>query len=172
MKDSVDIVVVVAMVGVAIAAVVCYARALTEVKCGKLVVYRDWGDFFKASAWIVLLPFGLLNALYGETRSYQVFGCVVFVGGVASFWWACAGAFRYNHGTRCGLALFARFAVTLLCVCAIGKLSEKFDQYKRGELGVIRGVLIPVLIFAWVFREFIQPMSGLQYYHAWRLARE
>lgn len=172
MKDIVDILIVSAMIGVAIAAMVCYAKALTEVKMGRLIVYRDWGDFFKASAWIILLPFGLLNALYGETRSSQVFGVVVAVGGVVSFWWACAGAFRYNTGSRRGLALFARFAVTLLCVCAIGKLSEKFDQYKRGELGVIRGVLIPALIFAWVFHEFIQPMIGLQYYHAWRLARE
>lgn len=172
MKDIVDILIVAAMIGVAIAAVVCYAKALTEVKMGRLIVYRDWGDFFKASAWVALLPFGVLNTLYGETRSSQVLGIVVFVGGIASLWWMCAGAFRYNHGSRRGLALFARFAVTLLCVCAIGKLSEKFDQYKRGELGVIRGVLIPALIFAWVFREFIQPMIGLQYYHAWRLARE
>ena len=172
MKDIVDILVVVAVVAVAIAAVVCYARALTEVKCGQLIVYKDWGDFFKASAWVVLLPFGVLNALDNESNPSRVIGIAMAIGSVVSFWWACAGAFRYNHGSRRGLALFARFAVTLLCVCAIGKLSEKFDQYKRGELCVIRGVLIPALIFAWVFREFIQPMIGLQYYHAWRLARE
>ncbi len=172
MNNFSNIVACILAIGGIVAVIVCYARALTEVKRGRLIVYRNWGDFFKASAWIVLLPFGLLNALYGETRSSQVFGIVVAVGGVVSFWWACAGAFRYNIGSRRGLALFARFAVTLLCVCAIGKLSEKFDQYKRGELGVVRGVLLPALIFAWVFREFIQPMIGLQYYHAWGLARD
>ena len=172
MKDFSDIFAIVVVVGGVVAAIAGYAKALSEVKMGRLIVYRDWGDFFMASAWVVLLPFGVLNAMDNEGTSSCVLGIAMAIGGVASFWWACAGAFRYNHGSQRGLALFARFAVTLLCLCAIGKLSEKFDQYKRGELGVVRGVLLPALIFAYVFREFIHPMIGLQYYHAWRLARE
>ena len=122
---------------------------------------------------MVLVPYGACSLFDGGAEwPARTFGALILFCGVASFWRACTGAFRYNSGSSRWLALYARFAVTLLFVLALGKLQEKLDQYKCGELGVIRGVLIPVLIFAWVFREFIQPMIGLQYYHAWRLARD
>lgn len=172
MKNFTDILAIVAVVGGVVAAVASYAKALSEVKMGQLIVYKDWGDFLRASAWIVIGPFGAFYAFGGENIPSRVLGAISLVAGIISFWWTCAGAFRYNCGSRRGLALFARFAVTLLCFFAIGEVSEKFGKYKRGELGVVRGVLIPVLIFAWVFRELIRPMIGLQYYHAWRLMRE
>ena len=46
----------------------------------------------------------------------------------------------------------------LLLVFALGRLQEKLEQYKRGELGVIRGVLIQLVVFAWVFNYLIRPM--------------
>lgn len=174
MKSFTDVLAIVALVGSVVAAIVCYAKALAEVKSGRLVVYRDWGDFLKASAWILLVPYGVFSILFDDGGEWpaRTLGVIAIAVGAVSFWWSCAGAYRYNTGSRRGLALFARFAVTLLCVFALAKLQEKFDLYKRGQLGVVRGVLIPALIFAWVFREFIQPMIGLRYYHAWQLASE
>lgn len=40
------------------------------------------------------------------------------------------------------------------------KLSKKLQAYKRHELGVIRGVLIPLAVFAAVFNWLIRPMIG------------
>ena len=72
-----------------------------------------------------------------------------------------ARAFRYNSTRRLGwIALGARLAVALLALFAVAKLSEKLQAYKRRELGIIRGVLIPLVIFGLVFRYGIRPMIG------------
>ena len=167
MNNYSDILAYVLVIGGIVAFVCCYAKALTEVKARRLVVYRDWGDFIKASLWAVLIPYGACSLLLdngdGNWPSHAL-GVVAIAGGVVSFWWSCAGAYRYNSGAKRGLALFARFAVTLLFVFAVGKLLEKFKQFKRGESGAIGGVVIPALVFAWVFHVLIQPMIGLQYY--------
>ena len=166
MNNFSDILAYVLAIGGIVLFVACYAKALTEVKAGRLVVYRDWGDFIKASLWALLIPYGACSLFLdngdGNWPSHAL-GVVAIVGGCVSFWWACAGAYRYNTGTRRGLALFARFAATLLFVFALGKLTEKFKQFRRGEAGVIDGVLIPAILFAWVFHALIQPMIGSQY---------
>lgn len=170
-----DILTYILAIGGIVAFVCCYAKALTEVKRGRLVVYRDWGDFTKASLWAVLIPYGACSLLLdngdGNWPSHAL-GAVAIAGGVVSVWWACAGAYRYNTGSKRGLALFARFAVTLLFVFALAKLTEKFKQFKRGESGAIGGVLIPALVFAWVFHVLIQPMIGLKYHNLQSLAGE
>lgn len=164
MSESSKVLLYLAVIVGIVLSVVCYAKALKEVKAGRLVVYRDWGDFLKASAWILLVPYGVFSLLFdddGEWLARTLGGIAIAVGAI-SFWWSCAGAYRYNAGSRRGLALFARFAVTLLVVFVLGKLHENFKRYRRGEFGAIRGILMPALIFAWVFREFIQPMIGFQ----------
>ena len=51
-----------------------------------------------------------------------------------------------------------RLAVALLALFAVAKLSEKFQAYKRDELVFVRGVLIPLAVFAAVFNWLIRPM--------------
>ena len=164
MSELSNILLYLAVIGGIVLFVVCYVKALAEVKAGRLVVYCDWGDFLKASAWILLVPYGVFSILFDDGGEWpaRMLGVIAIAVGAVSFWWSCAGAYRYNTGSRRGLALFARFAVTLLIVFALGKLQENFKRYHRGEFGAIRGILIPALIFAWVFHEFIQPMIGFQ----------
>ena len=175
MNNVSDIIAYVLAIGGIVLFVLCYAKALAEVKAGRLVVYRDWGDFIKASLWAVLIPYGACSLFLdngdGNWPSHAL-GVVAIAGGCVSFWWACAGAYRYNSGAKRGLALFARFAVTLLFVFALGKLLEKVEQFKRREVGVIGGVIIPALVFAWVFHALIQPMIGLKYQNLQSLLEE
>ena len=174
MSDTSNALLYLAAIGGIVLFVVCYAKALAEVKAGRLVVYRDWGDFLKASAWILLVPYGVFSILFDDGGEWpaRALGVIAIAVGAVSFWWSCAGAYRYNTGSRRGLALFARFAVTLLIVFALGKLQENFKRYQHGEFGVIRGILIPALIFAWVFHELIQPMIGVRYLNASYLAEQ
>jgi len=155
--------------------VVYYAKALVEVKAGSLVVYHDWGDLIKASLWTILIPYGVCSLLFGGSDDgwpSRAMGIGSLCGGVVSFYCACAGAFRYNTGSKRLLSLFARLAVTLLLIFTLAKLQEKFKQYEHGETGLIRGVLLPLLLFGYVFHEFIQPMIGLRYYHAQQMIRD
>ena len=157
-------------IGGLIAAVVFYAKALRKVKSGEMIVYRDWGDFGKAALWVVALPLGL-GWLCEDEAGFAGLGVIAIIIGCLSLLHTCTGAFKNNSWHNCWLALYARFAVILLLVFALGKLSEKFDQFKRREAGVITGVLIPLAIFAWVFKELISPMIGTRYYSARRSIR-
>ena len=175
MSDTSNALMYLAAIGGIVLFVVCYAKALVEVKSGRLVVYRDWGDLIKASLWAILIPYGVCSVLFGGSEDgwpSRAIGIVSFCGGAVSFYCACAGAFRYNTGSHRLLSLFARFAVTLLLIFALAKLQEKFKQYERGEAGLIRGVLLPLLLFGYIFHEFIQPMIGLRYYHAQQMIRD
>ena len=62
MSNTSDILAYVLAIGGIVAFVCCYAKALKEVKMGRLVVYRDWGDFIKASLWVLLIPYGVFSA--------------------------------------------------------------------------------------------------------------
>ena len=156
--DSLTILLV---VGGLVICVVLYAKALTMARRGQLVVYRNWGDFLKSSAWIVAVPLGLEWGLDVSCDWLVRFAgwCLVLLG-ICCFLWMVCGAFCYNSGSRCWLALFGRFAVTFLLLFALAKLNEKFGAYKRHELGVVRGVLIPLAVFAAVFNWLIRPMIG------------
>lgn len=139
--------------------VVFYARALSEARYGRLVVYRDWADFTKSAVWVIALPLGIMWIF--ENQSDFLFRCAglaLAVMGAVSFWVMVSGAFKYNSGSSRWLSLFGRGAVILLLVFALGRLQEKLEQYKRGELGVIRGVLIPLVVFAWMFSFLVRPM--------------
>jgi len=167
---------VVAIAGL-VASVFGYARALSEVKAGRLIVYRDWGEFLRSSAWLVLLPMGY-GMLTEPTLGFvwRVLGLGALGYGFVCLWQMITGAFRYNSGGRCWLALFARLAVTLLLIASLAKLHEKLDNYRHGRYGygpsaVVRGVLIPLALFAWVFHALVQPMIGTRYYRL-RRARE
>ena len=158
-------------IGALIAGIYAYAKALTEVKAGRLIVYRDWGDFIKSSAWIILIPLGF--AWWADDSMASLahvigFGAIIY--GFYCFWCMISGAFKYNVGNGKWLSLFARFAVTMLLLLAVAKLYEEFDNYRRGKYGYkyryfafMRGVLLPLAIFSWVFQALIQPMVGLQY---------
>lgn len=154
------------MISGAVAFIYFYAKALTMVKCGQLVVYSDWSDFLKSTAWLYALPVGLIFALDSSADTmHLVFGWGFIVGGIFSFVSLVRGAFRYNSGGLCYLSLFARFAVSFLAIAALAELHSKFDKFRKGELGIIRGVLMPILIFAFVFRTFIRPMIGTDFRH-------
>lgn len=161
---------VVVAIAVMVASVFGYAKALTEVKMGRLIVYRDWGDFAKSALWIVLIPLGVGWVWEDSTTIVgKLLGVAAIGYGLVSFWQMLSGAFKYNSGDKRWLALFARVAVTLLFVFALAKLSERLEDYKRGKFGygpmsVVRGVLIPLAIFGWVFHALIQPMVGTYYY--------
>ena len=139
---------------------VCYIKAYPLVTTGRMTVYADWQDFCASLVWALLLPFGY-GALVGDGLSWiwRLLGLALLVGGVWSAWQMVARAFRYNSTRRLGwIALGARLAVALLTLFAVAKLSEKLQAYKRRELGVIRGVLIPLAVFAAVFNWLIRPM--------------
>lgn len=141
---------------------VCYFKAYPLVAAGRMTVYANWQDFGTSIAWILLLPFGY-GALVCDDLGWiwRLLGLVSLVGGVWSAWQMTARAFRYNSTRRLGwIALGARFAVALLALFAIAKLFEKFQAYKRHEVGIIRGVLIPLALFGLVFRYGISPMIG------------
>ena len=156
------------IIGVLIAAVVLYAKALTKVQMGEMIVYRDWGDFGKAALWIIAIPLGLCW-FCDDGAGNKALGAITVIVGCLSFIHTCVGAFKYNTGSDRWLALYARFAVILMLVFALGKLNEKYQQYRRHEVGFITGILIPTLIFAWVFKSLIKPMIGTQYYSARRM---
>lgn len=147
------------VVGGMVAFVILYAKVLTMVRRGELVVYRDWGDFMTSSAWIVAVPLGLVWGLDASSDwLLRLAGWTLAFAGACCFVWMVCGAFCYNSGSRCWLALFGRFAVTFLLLFALAELNEKFQQYKRHELGAIRGVLIPLAVFAAIFNWLVRPM--------------
>ena len=143
-----------------------YAKALADVRCGRLIVYLGWGDFFKSVAWVVAVPFGLAWTFGsdGSNLFVPVIGLIVTGFGVKSFVRMVKGAFRYNSGTRRWLALFARVAVILLLLFALSELQSRYERYKRGQLGFIRGVLLPLAIFAYCYKAFVAPMIGSHLY--------
>ncbi|MDY5596492.1 MAG: hypothetical protein SPG40_03210 [Kiritimatiellia bacterium] len=156
---------IVAMVAVFVVFVRYYAKALADVRCGRLIVYLGWGDFFWSAAWILAIPFGLACAFSDENNLFTVVLGLVIVGyGVKSFVRMVKGAFRYNSGTRRWLALFARIAVILLLLFALSELQSRYERYKRGQLGLIRGVLLPLVIFGYFYKAFVAPMIGSHLY--------
>lgn len=149
----------VAMVAVFVVFVRYYAKALSDVRCGRLIVYLGWSDFFWSAAWIVAIPFGLACAFSDENNLFTVVLGLVIVGyGVKSFVRMVKGAFRYNTGSRRWLALFARIAVILLLLFALSELQSRYERYKRGQLGLIRGVLLPLAIFAYFYKALVAPL--------------
>ena len=66
MSDTSNALLYLAVIGGIVLFVVCYVKALAEVKAGRLVVYRDWGDFLKASVWILLVPYGVFSLLFDD----------------------------------------------------------------------------------------------------------
>lgn len=148
--------------------VVFYGRALAEAQHGSLVVYRDWGDFTKSAVWVIAVPVSV--AWVFEEHGDLLFRCAglaLLVVGAVSFCTMVSGAFKYNSGAERWLALFARIGVILMLMFALGRLQDKLDKYKRGELGVIRGVLIPLAVFAWMFNYLIRPMIRTERCRLW-----
>lgn len=149
------------VIGAFVTYVILYAKALALVRMGELTVYCDWEDFLKSAAWIVAAPLGLCWGLgTGGDWLVKVVGGALVVLGAWSFWHMLYGAFVYNRGSKRWLALFARMAVVLLAIFALAKLNERIDKFRRNELGVIQGVLIPLAVFVMVFNWLIRPMVG------------
>ena len=148
----------------AVAVIYFYARALTAVKGGSLVVYRDWSDFLKSATWVIALPVGIGLAASADGEWLMACaGIVLVVLGIVSFYTMVRGAFRYNPGNGRWLSLFARVAVIVLLVCAISELHGRLDRHRRGELGIVRDVLLPLLVFAYVYKALVRPMIGSRY---------
>ena len=147
------------VVGAVVLFAVFYGRALVEARQGSLVVYQNWADFGRSALWVLAFPIGLPWLLDASADwILRGVGLSFLLLGVVSLGEMMAGAFKYNSGAKRWLSLFARVGVILLLVLAFVKLQEKLDRYKRGELGVIRGVLIPLAVFAWMFNSLIRPM--------------
>ena len=146
-------------VGAIASCVVLYAKALTMARQGQLVVYQDWGDFAKSAVWVIAIPLGI-SWIFEDPSDFlfQCAGLALAVIGAVSFWLMVSGAFKCNSGSTCWLSLFARVAVILLFVFALGRLQEKLEQYRRGKLGVMRGVLMPLAVFAGMFNYLVRPM--------------
>ena len=159
-----DCVAIAAMMAVIGAFVWFYAKALSAVKRGHLVAYLGWEDFFKSAAWIVAIPFGLVCTFSDGNNLFTIVLGLVMTGfGVKSFVRMVKGAFRYNSGNGRWLALFARVAVILLLLFALSELQSRFERYRRGQLGLIRGVLLPLAIFAYFYKAFVAPMIGIRW---------
>ena len=90
---------------------------------------------------------------------WRLIGLVLWGVAAWSLWRMVAGAFKYNS-SHCWIALGARIAVAMLAFFAVARLNEKIQAYRRRELGIIRGVLIPLVVFALVYRYGIRPMIG------------
>ena len=58
------------------------------------------------------------------------------------------------------MALGARLAVAMLALFAVAKLTEKIRAYRRRELGLVRGVMIPLALFALVYHYGVRPMAS------------
>ena len=73
-----------------------YAKALADVRCGRLIVYLGWGDFFKSVAWVVAVPFGLAWTFGsdGSNLFVPVIGLIVTGFGVKSFVRMCRVVFK------------------------------------------------------------------------------
>ena len=108
---------------------------------------------------IVAIPFGLACAFSDENNLFTVVLGLVIVGyGVKSFVRMVKGAFLYNSGHRRWLALFARVSVILLLLFALSELQSRYERYKRGQLGLIRGVFLPLAVFAHFYKVFVAPL--------------
>lgn len=142
--------------------IVCYCKAYALVSSGRITVYADWPDFLRSLAWAVLLPAGF-GGLYSNDLGI-VWGILCFAAvavGLWSVWQLFAGAFRYNSSRSCcWIALGARLAVAMLALFAVAKLTEKIRAYRRRELGLVRGVMIPLALFALVYHYGVRPMIG------------
>jgi len=149
-----------------IVAVSGYAKALSEVKKERLTVYRDWPDFVRSTLWIALIPLGVAWTTGDYTTIVgKLLGIVVFGFGIVSFGRMVFGAFKYNSGSGCWLSLFARLEVSALSVFALVKLKEYIEDGLGENFGddfrsVAKNVLIPLLVFTWVFKALVCPMVG------------
>lgn len=156
------------MIGAAVLFVVFYVRALAAARAGDLVVYRDWTDFGRSALWVLAFPIALPCIFdTGSDWLFRSIGLAFFLLGSVSLWEMAVGAFQENTGGDRWLALFARVGVILLLVVAVAKVHERLERYRRGELGVIRGVLLPLAVFAWVFNGLVRPMIRSERRRMW-----
>lgn len=147
--------------GFFIAVAVLYFKALGLAKTGELVVYCDWADFFKSSVWVYAAPIGLAFIADSATDLFhQSIGWIFIVASVCSLICLVRGAFVHNVGGLSWLSLFSRFAVVFLAFAAVSELHSRLERFKKGELGVVRGVLLPLAAFALVFNTLVKPMIG------------
>ena len=58
------------------------------------------------------------------------------------------------------VAIGARIAVSVLLVVVFSRLQEKWEEYKRGESGIVKGLVIPLLVVTVIYRIFVRPLIG------------
>ena len=131
MSNFSDIVAYVLAIGGIVLFVLCYAKALTEVKAGRLVVYRDWGDFIKASLWALLIPYGACSLFLdnGDGVDRHHAGRDVRV---ASYWLIVVRALYGKAG---------EFVSTRLCRVSAGRAT--FEAAISGSLPSANATLGP-----------------------------
>lgn len=95
--------------GPEIQAILRRAAAMTEARCGQLVVYRDWAEFAKSAVWVIALPLGV-SWMFEHQSDFlsRCAGLAFVVTGAMSVRLMVAGAFKYNSGSFCWLSLFWR----------------------------------------------------------------
>ena len=151
-----------------ITVVVLYFKALGLAKTGELVVYCNWSDFLKSSVWVYAVPIGLVFIADDSADWFHhSLGWIFIIAGICSFVCLVRGAFVHNTGSLRWLSLFSRFAVVFLALAAISELHSRIERFKKGELGVIRGVLLPLMVFALIFNTLVKPMIGTSRWRSW-----
>ena len=148
--------------GVFIYCLVSYVIAYVCTLKGWMVTYSGWGDFIMSSLWLMLTPAGLLLWYLKENNLVSFVGVAFIVVGAVSAVWLLLFSVINN---RCNLlfsivAIGTRIAVSVLVVVLLSRLQEKWEEYKRGESGIVKGLVIPLLVVTVIYKIFVRPLIG------------
>ena len=115
-----------------------------------------------SSLWLMLTPAGLLLWYLKENNLVSFVGVAFIVVGAVSAVWLLLFSVINN---RCNLlfsivAIGTRIAVSVLVVVVLSRLQEKWEEYKRGESGIVKGLVIPLLVVTVIYKIFVRPLIG------------
>ena len=148
--------------GVFIYCLISYVIAYVCTLKGWMVTYSGWGDFIMSSLWLMLTPAGLLLWYLKENDLVSFIGVTFIVIGAVSVVWLLLFAVVNNRRNVLFsiVAIGARIAVSVLVVVVFSRLQEKWEEYKRGESGIVKGLVIPLLVVTVIYRIFVRPLIG------------
>lgn len=146
--------------GVFIYCLVSYMIAYVCTMNGWMVTYSGWGDFIMSSLWLMLIPAGLLLLYFEENDSLSFIGVMlVVVGSVSAIWLLVFAVINNRHNVLLSIvAIGTRIVVSVLIIVVLSRLKDKWDEYERGERGVVRGLTIPLLVVTMIYRIFVRPL--------------
>lgn len=148
--------------GVFIYCLVSYVIAYVCTLKGWMVTYSGWGDFFMSSLWLMLTPAGLLLWYLKESNLVSFVGVAfIVIGGVSVVWLLLFAVVNNRRSVLFSIvAIGTRIAVSVLVVVVLSRLQEKWEEYKRGESGVVKGLVIPLLVVTLIYKIFVHPLIG------------